>query len=73
MAEAEAIDDTASNSVPLVVDVGKHTLKAGFGGDDTPTSVFPTMVGRPRQPGVMVGMNQKDAYVGDEVSRNGTV
>jgi len=29
-------------------------------------AVFPTVVGRPRHKGVMVGMCQKDAYVGDE-------
>merc|ERR1712208_140994 len=28
--------------------------------------VFPSIVGRPRHVGVMVGMGQKDAYVGDE-------
>merc|ERR1712054_699576 len=28
--------------------------------------VFPSIIGRPRQPGVMVGMGQKDSYVGDE-------
>merc|ERR1711904_622202 len=29
-------------------------------------SVFPSIVGRPRHEGVMVGMDQKDSYVGDE-------
>merc|ERR1712110_305899 len=28
--------------------------------------LFPSIVGRPRHQGVMVGMGQKDAYVGDE-------
>jgi hypothetical protein len=28
--------------------------------------VFPSIVGRPRHTGVMVGMGQKDSYVGDE-------
>jgi actin len=40
--------------------------KAGFAGDDAPRAVFPSLVGRPRHRGVMVGMGQKDAYVGDE-------
>merc|ERR1712126_288891 len=40
--------------------------KAGFAGDDAPRAVFPSIVGRPRHQGVMVGMGQKDAYVGDE-------
>lgn len=41
-------------------------LQAGFAGDDAPRAVFPSIVGRPRHTGVMVGMGQKDAYVGDE-------
>lgn len=28
--------------------------------------MFPSIIGRPRHTGVMVGMGQKDAYVGDE-------
>ena len=40
--------------------------KAGFAGDDAPRAVFPSVVGRPRHQGVMVGMGQKDSYVGDE-------
>lgn len=31
-----------------------------------PGSVFPSIVGRARHTGVMVGMGQKDSYVGDE-------
>jgi len=50
----------------LVVDNGSGLVKAGFAGDDAPRAVFPSIVGRPRYPGVMVGMGQKDAYVGDE-------
>ncbi|CAD7676629.1 unnamed protein product [Nyctereutes procyonoides] len=40
--------------------------KAGFAGDDGPRAVFPSIVGPPRHQGVMVGMGQKDSYVGDE-------
>ena len=50
----------------LVVDNGSGMCKAGFAGDDAPRAVFPSIVGRPRHPGIMVGMDQKDAYVGDE-------
>ena len=41
-------------------------LSAGFARDDAPRSVFPSLIGRARQPGIMVGMEQRDAYVGDE-------
>eukprot|EP01100_Stratorugosa_tubuloviscum_P007400 TRINITY_DN308_c0_g1_i3.p1 TRINITY_DN308_c0_g1~~TRINITY_DN308_c0_g1_i3.p1 ORF type:complete len:385 (+),score=194.23 TRINITY_DN308_c0_g1_i3:114-1268(+) len=50
----------------LVVDNGSGMCKAGFAGDDAPRAVFPSIVGRPRHTGVMVGMGQKDSYVGDE-------
>jgi len=52
--------------IALVVDNGSGMCKAGFAGDDAPRAVFPSIVGRPRHQGVMVGMGQKDAYVGDE-------
>jgi actin beta/gamma 1 len=50
----------------LVVDNGSGMCKAGFAGDDAPRAVFPSIVGRPKHPGIRVGMDQKDAYVGDE-------
>ena len=49
----------------LVIDNGSGMCKAGFAGDDAPRAVFPSIVGRPRHQGVMVGMGQKDSYVGD--------
>jgi len=57
---------TDSETQALVVDNGSGMCKAGFAGDDAPRAVFPSIVGRPRHHGVMVGMGQKDAYVGDE-------
>ena len=50
----------------LVVDNGSGMCKAGFAGDDAPRAVFPSLVGRARVPGVMIGMDHKDAFVGDE-------
>jgi len=50
----------------VVMDNGSGLLKCGFAGDDAPRAVFPSIVGRPRHQGVMVGMGQKDAYIGDE-------
>ena len=51
----------------IVIDNGSSMIKAGFAGDDAPRAVFPSVVGRPRQQSVMVGMAQRDACVGDEV------
>ena len=57
----------------LVVDNGSGMCKAGFAGDDAPRAVFPSIVGRPRHQGVMVGMGQKDSYVGDDSVLNGVL
>nr|AKM45922.1 actin [Nosema pernyi] len=54
------------NVQAIVVDNGSGVCKAGFAGDDAPRAVFPSIVGVPRHKGVMVGMGQKDSYVGDE-------
>eukprot|EP00534_Pseudo-nitzschia_fraudulenta_P016333 CAMPEP_0201252784 /NCGR_PEP_ID=MMETSP0852-20130820/67088_1 /ASSEMBLY_ACC=CAM_ASM_000632 /TAXON_ID=183588 /ORGANISM="Pseudo-nitzschia fraudulenta, Strain WWA7" /LENGTH=411 /DNA_ID=CAMNT_0047552523 /DNA_START=531 /DNA_END=1766 /DNA_ORIENTATION=+ len=58
--------DDDEDVAALVVDNGSGMCKAGFAGDDAPRSVFPSLIGRARQPGIMVGMEQRDAYVGDE-------
>ncbi|KAF8572524.1 hypothetical protein P879_01030 [Paragonimus westermani] len=50
----------------LVIDNGSGMCKAGFAGDDSPRAVYPSVIGRARQPGVMIGLGQKDVYVGDE-------
>lgn len=51
---------------PVVVDNGSGMVKAGIAGEDAPSHVFPSIIGRPRHAGIMVGMEQKDCYVGDE-------
>jgi len=55
-----------SESSAIVIDNGSGMCKAGFAGDDAPRAVFPSIVGRPRYQGIMVGMGQKDCYVGEE-------
>jgi actin len=59
-------DDAGKESTACVIDNGSGMVKAGFAGDDAPRAVFPSIVGRPKHAGVMVGMGQKDAYIGDE-------
>ena len=49
-----------------VIDNGSGMMKAGFSGDDAPRAVFPSIIGRPKYRNAMVGMGQKDCYVGDE-------
>ncbi|KAM4839597.1 actin, cytoplasmic 1-like [Urocitellus parryii] len=50
----------------LVLDNGSGVCKAGFAGEDAPRVVFPSIVGRPRHQGMLMGIGQKDSYVGDE-------
>jgi len=64
MSGSEEVED--EEQAGLVVDNGSGMVKAGFAGDDAPRAVFPSIVGRPKHKGVMVGMGQKDSYVGDE-------
>jgi len=60
--ERKLDDDLAAN----VLEIGDGLTKAGYAGDDVPRAIFPTLVGRPRHQGVMVGMGGKHIYVGDE-------
>jgi len=53
----------------VVIDNGSGMCKAGFAGDDAPRSVFSTVVGRPKVPGIMVGLDQKEVYVGEEANQ----
>ena len=47
--------------------MGTIATKAGMNYDNGPRAVTVTVVGRPRHTGVMVGMGQKDSYVGGSV------
>ena len=61
-----SLDTSQDEECPLVVELGGWRIRAGFSGDDAPRVMFPPVVGRPRHLGVMVGMGQKDRYIGDE-------
>jgi len=50
----------------VVLDNGSGMMKAGFSGDDAPRAVFPSICGRPKHKSAMIGMGNKDLYVGDE-------
>src|SRR4051812_21001169 len=45
----------------LVLDCGSLYSKAGTAGDDTPSAVFPSIVGRPRHTGVLAAMRGRDS------------
>lgn len=50
----------------IVCDNGSGMVKAGMAGEDAPRCIFPSIIGRPKHTGVMVGMNARDIYVGDD-------
>ena len=64
--KVESTTQVTDEEMELIINIGTGFTKAGFGGDDAPRALFPSIIGRPKHPGIMVGMDQKDAYVGDE-------
>ncbi|KAJ1567605.1 centractin- actin- protein of the dynactin complex, partial [Nowakowskiella sp. JEL0078] len=54
------------NITAAVIDNGSGMCKAGFAGEDAPRVVFPSIVGRPKHQGIMLGVTGKDSYIGDE-------
>jgi len=55
-----------SEAAAVVIDNGSGLCKAGVAGEDAPKAVFPSIVGRPKTQGIIVGMDQKDCYIGEE-------
>ena len=60
-------EETRDQNCPVIIDTGSGMIKAGFSGDATPIAVCPSVVGRPRHKSVMVGMNAKEYFVGEEL------
>lgn len=54
------------SNTPIVCDNGSGMVKAGLAGEDAPRCVFPSIIGRPKHNGVMVGLQRKNIYIGDE-------
>jgi len=50
----------------IILDNGSGMMKCGLAGNNLPTAVFPTLLGRPEKAGLLAGMGQKDDYVGVE-------
>jgi len=50
----------------LVIDNGSGMCKAGFAGDDAPRVCFPSITGRPKYVQAMIGMDNKDLFIGSE-------
>ena len=59
----------AEDNQILVVDNGSGVVKAGFSGEDAPRAIFPSIIGRPKNIAVLVGVECKDEYIGDEAQQ----
>ena len=55
----------------VTIDNGSFKIVAGFVGNDAPRAVFPTVVGRPRLPNVMIGFGD-GILVGDRALSSGS-
>ncbi len=63
-------------NLTVVLDIGQFSTKIGFAGEDTPSQVFLTMVGKPKYQSVDVSYESKQSreeeiYVGDEIQSIG--
>ena len=54
------------NALAIIIDNGSGMCKAGFSEDEAPRAVFPSIIGRPKVPLFMIGMENKDCFVGEE-------
>ena len=43
----------------VIIDNGSGMIKGGIAGDDAPRTYFPSIVGTPKLPGIMVGIDAK--------------
>ncbi len=53
----------------MVIDNGSGMCKAGFSGEQQPRSVFPEVFGKPKNPGLLIGIGAKEFYIGEEAQQ----
>lgn len=58
--------DASLHNVPIVIDNGSGTIRAGFAGEEIPSCYFPSFVGRPKHPRVMAGGLEGDVFIGQK-------
>ncbi len=54
---------------PIIIDIGSAYVKIGFAGESGPRFVFPCITGTEKYKSVMVDVNARSIYVGNDVSR----
>ncbi|XP_075831337.1 actin, aortic smooth muscle-like [Microtus pennsylvanicus] len=55
---------------PLVCDYGSGVSKVGFAGAEGPMAVFPTILGKLKHNNLLVGVEEKDWFIGAEAQNN---
>jgi len=64
------MSDEGDDPKPLVIDNGSGVVKAGYGGEEHPSCVFPSIIAYPKVKGIIVGgSTEKDYFVGDEAQQ----
>ena len=61
-------------NLTVVLDIGQFSTKAGYAGEDMPTQIFFTIVGKPKYRQIdyeYAGIKQDEYYVGDEIQSIG--
>ncbi|XP_067872561.1 uncharacterized protein [Heterodontus francisci] len=59
---------------PVVIDNGSGLIKAGLSGNHSPSYVFPSVVGRPKNATLNVfGLSERCTYVGEEAQRKRSI
>ena len=53
----------------VIIDNGSDTIKAGAAGDEAPTAVLPSIVGRDKNEIGMLGISKKFEFICDEVQQ----
>lgn len=55
-----------SDKPHIIIDMGSALTKVGFSGETTPRLVFDTQIGYPKVPGILMGANQVEYFIGAE-------
>lgn len=63
---------SVEQGAPIVIDNGSGVCKAGMSGEDAPRTAFPAVVGYPKYLPGMMGINDKQVFIGEEaISKKG--
>jgi len=54
---------------PIVIDIGSGKMKAGLCGDEKPSLIFNTYVGRPKHEKIMVNALEQDIFIGKNTEK----